>query len=236
MANNDPVQNVTFPSNGSTAHGYLKLPPSGRGPGLIVIQEWWGLVSHIADVTERLAAEGFVALAPDLYGGKTTHDADEAGKLMQELPEDKAARDLAGAVDFLLGHEAVTGQASGRKVGAVGFCMGGGFVLTLAAQQGDRIGAAVPFYGVVQGDLPDFSGLSAPIQGHYGEQDDFVPTDTVREIAAAIEKQTGQTPDFHFYPAGHAFFNDENLLGTYDREQAQIAWRRTLDFLHTQLG
>jgi carboxymethylenebutenolidase len=129
----NPLQNVTFPSGGGTAHGYLALPESGVGPGVVVIQEWWGLTSHIADVVNRLAAEGFVALAPDLYGGTTTHDADEAGKLMQQLPVDRAATDLGGAVDFLLGHDAVVG----RKVGAVGFCMGGGFVLVLAAQQGD---------------------------------------------------------------------------------------------------
>lgn len=95
------------------------------------------------DVTDRLAAEGFVALAPDLYGGTTTHDSDEAGKLMGELPVDGADRDLGGAVEFLLGHDAVTSGA----VGAVGFCMGGGFVLVLAAQQGSKIGAAMPCYG-----------------------------------------------------------------------------------------
>jgi len=132
MAEN-PLQNVTFPSNGTTAHGYLALPEGGSGHGVIVIQEWWGLTSHIADVTNRLAAEGFVALAPDLYGGSTTHDSAEAGELMQQLPVQQAARDLAGAVDFLLAHDAVTSMT----VGAVGFCMGGGFVVTMAAQLGD---------------------------------------------------------------------------------------------------
>src|SRR5579864_5738949 len=100
--NSNPRQNVTFASNGNQAHGYLALPPSGSGPGVIVIQEWWGLTTHIANVVDRLAAEGFVALAPDLYGGTTTHNADEAGRLMSELPVDRAARDLAGAVDHLL--------------------------------------------------------------------------------------------------------------------------------------
>src|SRR5918911_5166478 len=168
-----PRQNVTFGSNGATAHGYLALPASGRGPGVVVIQEWWGLTSHIVDVTNRLAAEGFVALAPDLYGGTTTHDADEAGKLMQELPVDQAARDLGGAVDYLLGHEAVTSS----KIGAVGFCMGGGFVLVLAAPQGDKIGAAVPFYAVLGEDYPDLSGLRAPALGYFGEEDDFTTPD-----------------------------------------------------------
>ncbi|MDQ3906372.1 MAG: dienelactone hydrolase family protein [Actinomycetota bacterium] len=228
----NPVQNVTFPSNGGTAHGYLALPASGRGPGVVVIQEWWGLTSHIVDVANRLAAEGFVALAPDLYGGTTTHDADEAGKLMQELPVDQAARDWGGAVDYLLGHEAVTSS----KIGAVGFCMGGGFVLVLAAQQGDKIGAAVPFYAVLGQDYPSFDNLSAPVLGHFGEEDDFQSSEAVHELAGTIERQSGRRPDFRFYPAGHAFFNDENLLGTYDPEQATKAWDATVSFLREQLG
>jgi len=199
----------------------------------VVIQEWWGLTSHIVDVANRLAAEGFVALAPDLFGGTTTHDADEAGKLMRDLPVDQAARDLGGAVDYLLANDAVTSST----VGAVGFCMGGGFVLVLAAQQGDKIGAAVPFYGVLSEDYPSFENLSAPLLGHFGEQDQMQSPDQVRQLAASIEKQTGQRPDFRFYPgAGHAFFNDENLLGTHDPEQATKAWDATLRFLREQLG
>ncbi|MCQ4079146.1 dienelactone hydrolase family protein [Streptomyces sp. RB6PN25] len=233
MVNDDnPRQNVTFPSNGSSAHGYLALPQSGSGPGVIVIQEWWGLTDHIAEVANRLAAEGFVALAPDLFGGRTTHDAQEAATLMRQLPVDRAVRDLSGAVDFLLGHEAVTGGTAGT----VGFCMGGGFVLLLAAKQGVRIGAAVTFYGIVPGPSPEFSKLSARLQGHFGEYDEFLPPTKVREMAAAIERESGRKPEFYFYPAGHAFFNDENLLGTYAPEQAALAWRRTLEFLWAQLG
>jgi len=228
----NPLQNVTFPSGGRTAHGYLAVPASGSGPGVVVIQEWWGLTNHIADVTNRLAAEGFVALAPDLYGGSTTHDSDEAGKLMQELPVDQAARDLGGAVDYLLGHESVTSST----VGAVGFCMGGGFVLVLAAQQGDKIGAAVPFYGVLKEEFPSFSGLTAPLLGHFGEQDEMADPDSVRALAQRIESESGVQPEFHLYPAGHAFFNDENHLGTYDPEQAQLAWNRTLEYLRAKLG
>ena len=97
MTEQTPYQNVTFPSNGGTAHGYLAVPDSGSGPGLIVVQEWWGLTDHIADVTNRFAREGFVALAPDLYGGRTTHDAGEAAALMNELPPDKAVTELSGA-------------------------------------------------------------------------------------------------------------------------------------------
>ncbi len=229
----NPVQNVTFASNGATAHGYLATPESGSGPGVIVIQEWWGLTSHIKDVTDRLAAAGYVALAPDLYGGATTHDSDEAGELMQKLPVEQAARDLAGAVDFLLGHDAVTGD----KVGSVGFCMGGGFVITMAAQLGDKIAVAVPFYGIVQGE-PDYSGLTARLVGHFGTSDQMIPTDDLAALEATIKDQApaGGRATIHTYEAGHAFFNDENPLGTYDAEAAALAWQRTLDALSEELG
>ncbi|HEY6424583.1 MAG TPA: dienelactone hydrolase family protein [Pseudonocardiaceae bacterium] len=223
---------MTFASNGSTAHGYLALPESGSGPGVVVIQEWWGLDSHIVDVVDRLAAAGFVALAPDLFGGTITHDEAEASRLMQELPVGQAARDLGGAVDYLLGHEAVTSE----KVGVVGFCMGGGFVLVLAAGQGDKIGAAVTFYAVLGEEYPGFENLTAPLLGHFGEQDAWQSTDQVRELAATIERQSGRTPDFRFYPAGHAFFNDENVIGTYDPEQAAKAWDATITFLRECLA
>jgi carboxymethylenebutenolidase len=228
----NPRQNVTFPSNGGTAHGYLATPASGTGPGVVVIQEWWGLTDHIASVTDRLAAEGFVALAPDLFGGKTTHDADEAGQLLMSLPVDEAARDLGGAVDFLLGHDAVTSA----KVGTIGFCMGGGFVLLLAAQQGDKVGAAVPFYGVGPGVPSTYSGLTAAVQGHYAEQDGFYPVDQARAQEEQIRTESGAPVEFFYYDAGHAFHNDENLVGTYDEANARLAWSRAVAFLKAQLG
>lgn len=231
MAGNDnPRQNLTFPSNGHEAHGYLALPADGRGPGLVVIQEWWGLTSHIASLTDRFAAEGFVALAPDLYGGPTTHDAAEAGQLMQALPVDRACRDLSGAVDFLLSHDAVTSE----KVGLVGFCMGGAFVLTMAVQEGGKVGAAVAFYPV--GPMPsDYSGLQAAVLAHFGEKDDFVPISAADELTAKITGDTGRAPEIVRYPAGHAFHNDENLLGTYDPQHAGDAWSRTVAFLRDHL-
>jgi carboxymethylenebutenolidase len=232
MPDENPRQNVQFASNGGHAHGYLAVPASGSGPGVVVIQEWWGLTDHIANIADRLAAEGFVALAPDLFGGKVAHDADEAGKLMAELPVDQAARDLAGAVDFLLGHEAVTST----KIGSIGFCMGGGFVLLLAAQQGDKVGAAVPFYGVGPAVPDQYSGITAAVQGHYGENDDFYPADQARGQADQIRNESGAEVEFFFYPAGHAFHNDENLLGTYDEEHANVAWQRAVAFLKSRLG
>jgi carboxymethylenebutenolidase len=228
----NPRQNVTFPSNGNEAHGYLATPSGGKGPGVVVIQEWWGLTDHIAEVADRLAGEGFVALAPDLFGGTVAHDADEAEKLMTELPVDRAARDLAGAVDYLLGHEAVTSDA----VGAIGFCMGGGFVLMLAAQQGDKVSAAVPFYGVGPAVPDQFHDLTATVQGHYGEQDDFNPVDQARAQEQQIREESGADVTFFYYPAGHAFHNDENKLGTYDEENAKLAWQRAVDFLKAEVG
>ncbi|MGH8899350.1 MAG: dienelactone hydrolase family protein [Egibacteraceae bacterium] len=230
MARN-PRQNVAFPSNGRQAHGYLKAPESGQGPGVVVIQEWWGLTDHVVDVCDRFAAEGFVALAPDLYGGPTTHDAADAGRLMRRLPVAQAARDLSGAVDYLLDHEAVTG----RRVGAVGFCMGGGFVLVLAANAGEKVGAAVPFYAVLRGE-PDLSGIRAPVLGHFGEADEAVPVETARSLEQRIRDAAGVEVTFHLYSgAGHAFFNDENHLGTYHPAYAKWAWNRTLEFLRANL-
>ena len=227
MAYQNPHQNVSFPSTEGEAYGYLARPASGEGPGVIVVQEWWGIADHIKDVCDRLAAEGFVALAPDLYGGWVTHDAAEAGQLMGKLPAEEGARLLAGAVDYLLGQDFVTGQ----KVGAIGFCMGGGFVLALAAQQGDRISAAVPFYGVGQAVPGSFTGVKAAVQGHYAELDSMFPVEAARRQEQQIREECAADVECHYYPAGHAFHNDENLVGNYDPEQAKVAWGRAVAFL-----
>ncbi|MFJ7250437.1 dienelactone hydrolase family protein [Kitasatospora sp. NPDC098652] len=227
-----PRQNVSFPSNGRTAHGYLARPPQGVGPGLVVVQEWWGLTSHIADMADRFAAEGFTVLAPDLFGGTTTHDGAEAARLKRELPVERAVEDLGGAVDHLLALDGVVGDA----VGVVGFCMGGGFALMLAARAGDAVAAVVPFYGLPADPDFDYRGLTAHVLGHFGELDGSIPMAAVDEAAIRIGEATDVRPEIHFYPAGHAFMNDENLLGTYDALQARIAWRRTLTFLWGHLG
>ena len=226
----NPRQNITFPSNGGTAHGYLATPASGSGPGVIVIQEWWGLTDHIVSIADRLAAEGFVALAPDLYGGRTTHDADEAGSMMMSLPMDQAATDLGGAVDYLLAH------STGDRVGAIGFCMGGGFVLLLAAQQGDKVGAAVPFYGVGPAVPQSYEDLTASVQGHYANGDGFYPVDQAHAQEQQIRTESGAPVEFFYYDAGHAFHNDENLVGTYDEANAELAWSRAVDFLRATLS
>ena len=220
------VQNVTFPSNGNTAHGYLRVPESGSGPGVIVIQEWWGLTTHIADICDRLAREGFVALAPDLYGGPTTHDAAEAKEMLISMPVERATRDLSGAVDFLLEQDSVTSE----KAGVIGFCMGGGFALGLAAERSDHVAAAVPFYGMPK-DAAIASSISCAVQGHYGEQDGSIPVDAVQALFKQLEGVGDAPAELHVYPAGHAFLNDENLIGTYDPEAAKLAWSRAVEFL-----
>lgn len=227
----NPRQNVTFASNGHQAHGYLAVPESGSGPGVVVIQEWWGLDDHIADICDRLAREGFVALAPDLYGGRVAHDSDEAGSIMMSLPVEQAAKDLGGAVDYLLAHDAVTSST----VGTVGFCMGGGFVLLLAVEAGEKVSAAVPFYGVGPAVPDAYRGLTAAVQGHYAEEDGFYPVDQARAQEAQIREESGAEVEFLYYPAGHAFHNDLDRMGTYDSASAQQAWSRTLEFLRARV-
>jgi carboxymethylenebutenolidase len=222
---------IEFPSNGSADQGYLARPPSGSGPGVVVIQEWWGLVPHIKDVCDRFAAAGFVALAPDLYRGKQTTEPDEAGKEMMALQLDRAGRDMSGAVDEL-------GRRSGHDtVGVVGFCMGGGLALVLATQRPDAVAVCVPFYGIVPWPeaQPDYSRMRAHVLAHIAERDDYFGP----EPAAALEKQLkglGLDVEFHVYPdTDHAFFNDTRPE-VYDTAASTLAWDRTIDFLHIHLG
>jgi carboxymethylenebutenolidase len=227
----NPVQNVTFGSNGDEAFGYLALPASGSGRGVIVIQEWWGLTTHVAHMADRLAGEGYLALAPDLYGGATTHDEGEALQLLLELPVDRAARDLRGAVDYLLSRNEMVGET----VGVVGFCMGGAFALQLAIQEGGKVDAAVAFYPT--GYMPDdYAGLQAPVLVHIPDGDQINPPTLAGELDEKISAATGTKPEIVHYPAGHAFLNEENLLGTFDADQARIAWDRTVAFLRAHLG
>ncbi len=223
---------VTFPSNGRMAQGYLATPDSGHGPGVVVIQEWWGLVDHIKDVADRFAAEGFVALAPDLYHGETTSEPDEAGKMMMAMELDRAARDLGGAIDFLLGHDAVDGDG----VGVVGFCMGGGLALWVATTH-QGVAASVPFYGALpwEGIDPDFSATQAAFLGHYASDDAWATTESARQIEQTL-RDLGREATFHVYPGtDHAFFNDDRA-DVYDEGAATLAWQRTLAFLRKQLG
>ena len=229
------AETVEFASNGGAASGYLARPPSGTGPGLLVIQEWWGLSPGIKEMADRLAAGGFTALSPDLYHGElAAHDEmDKAARLMTEMPPDRAARDMSGAVDFLLADSG----AMGDGIGVVGFCMGGMLSFLIAANRGDVVKAAVPFYGFPQGDSePDWSGLTSVVRGHMSEQDDFFPP----EAAAALEAKLlglGKDVALTVHPGtGHAFMGPHNAFGTLDEELSAQIWPGVLEFLHDQLG
>jgi carboxymethylenebutenolidase len=221
---------VEFASNGGTATGYLATPDGGGGLPVVVIQEWWGLVPHIEDVCDRFAAEGFVALAPDLYRGESTTEPDEAGKLMMALNIEQAAKDMSGAVDK------VAEVAGTDAVGTVGFCMGGGLALVLAAHRPDKVKAAVPFYGLIPWPdaQPDWSALEAAVEGHYAEQDGFFGPEQVAELQATLDS-SGKRANLVVHPGvDHAFFNDTRPE-VYDAEQAGQAWESTLAFFRAEL-
>ena len=228
-------ERIEFPSNGSHAHGYLAVPDGGADGtvGVLVIQEWWGLVDQITRTCDRFAEAGFTALAPDLYGGTSVPltEPDEAAKHMMALEMSEAATHLSGAVDELRRR---TGASS---VGVVGFCMGGGLALVLACQRPDAVAAVVPAYGVIPWPdaQPDYSAMRAVVEGHVAELDgSFSPA----AADALVSELTGlgKTASFHVYPGvDHAFFN-EDRPEAYDAAAAALLWERTVTFLRSQLG
>lgn len=223
-------ERVTFKVNGGTAPGYLAVPAAGAGPGVIVIQEWWGLVPHIEQVTDRVAGAGFTALAPDLFHGVRAKSADEAGKLMMAMQIEDAARDLAAAIDFL----AARPETKGGKVGTVGFCMGGALSL-FAACRNSEVGACVVFYGGHSKVTPDLAALQAPVLGLYAGKDGFVTPDVVAALDQKLDA-LGKRHEFHTYPdAQHAFFNDDRPE-VYDARAAADAWEKTVAFFRRELG
>jgi carboxymethylenebutenolidase len=228
-------ETVQFKSNGNNASGYLVTPPSGTGPGVLVIQEWWGLDSGIKANTDRLGAAGFVALAPDLYHGElAAHDEmDKASHLMQALPPDRAARDMSGAVDYLAGHRAVTGAG----IGVVGFCMGGMLSFIIAANRPDKVKALVPFYGFPQGPAePDWSKLAATVRGHMAEHDSFFSPGAAHALEAKLRK-LGKDVTLTVHPGtGHAFMGPHNALGTHNAALAATIWPQVMTFLKETLA
>jgi len=196
---------VQFPANGHTTDGYLATPASGKGPGVLVIQEWWGLVPHIKAVCDRFAAAGFSALAPDMYHGKTASEPDGAGKLFMALNIEQAEKDLRGAATYLAGHSSTA-----------------------------KLGAVVDFYGIHPNVKPDYSKLSGPVLGLFAEKDGFVNPDVARGVEAAIKK-AGKPVEIHIYPGvDHAFFNDERP-DAYSKTAAEDAWKRTVDHFKKHL-
>ena len=225
--------NVTFASNGDTADGYLAIPESGSGPGVVVIQEWWGLVPHITDLADRFAEAGYVALAPDLYHGVTTREPDEAGKLLMGLAMDRAAKDIAGAATYLAGRPETTGNG----IGAVGFCMGGSLALW-SATLSPEIVAAVGFYPAVPWEKMDptwgsYAGKAAMI--HAAEGDGGSGADGIRTAVTAIEAAGGTVTVFDYPGTQHAFFSDTRPE-VYDAEASRQAGERTLGLFAERLG
>lgn len=216
---------VEFPSNGHTCQGYFAAPESGKGPAVVVIQEWWGLVPHIEDLVNRFAKAGFCALAPDLYHGKTTKSPDEAGKMLMEMDADRAEREIAAAGEYLLTRP----ECSSQAYGVIGFCMGGALAQYTATREGSKVGAVVSFYGGFKKVELDWNNLTAPLLLIYGEDDQGVPASEGREREKQL-KALGKNVQLIVYPhANHAFFNDTRKE-VYSPQAAQSAWRTTLDF------
>jgi carboxymethylenebutenolidase len=220
---------VQFSGAGRVASGFLASPQEAVShPGLIVLQEFWGLNDHIRDVTRRLAAEGFVALAPDMYDGKVTTDPAEARQLLQSMDQSAALQKLNGAVDYLKSQPRV--EAS--RIGVIGFCMGGFLALNLACHNRD-VRVATPFYGRIPPDTV-LENLSAPVLYFFGEQDHHLPAADVDRLEQFL-KRTGRTGAVVRYPeADHAFFNDTRKE-VYREEDAKDAWRKALAFLRKYL-
>ena len=219
-----------FDINGRTVAGYLALPERGRGPGVLVLHAWWGLTPFFEDVCERLATEGFVAFAPDRYGGPTAATIEEAGALQRQR-EDRVCTEAAlrASVEFLGAHEAVDGEG----LGALGFSAGAAWALLLSVREPNLIRAVVAFYGTT-GQI-DYSGARATYLGHYAEVDEWEPVDEVRRTQETL-RAAGCEVTFYTYPGvGHWFF-EEDRVGHYDAQAASLAWERTIEFLRARLG
>ncbi|CAN5601322.1 dienelactone hydrolase family protein [soil metagenome] len=217
---------VDFKSNGHTCAGYI----AGSGPGVLVIQEWWGLVPHIKDVVDRFAIAGFTALAPDLYHGAASTESDGAGKLMMAMNLAQAGKDLSGGVDLL------QERSGSKKVGVVGYCMGGALALVIAAQRPDAIVACAPYYGVIGWEAahPDWSAITGKIVGEYAEDDNSAGPEAVRALESKL-RDLGKDVTMHIHSgARHAFFN-ETRPEVYSAADAAEAWDRTVGLFHEML-
>jgi carboxymethylenebutenolidase len=224
------MPDVRFASNGGEATGYLAAPRFPDAPGVVVMQEWWGLDDHIRSVCNRLSEAGFFALAPDLYRQEPTTQPDEAQQRMMALSMEQAVKDMRGAAEYLVALDGVRGE----HVGVVGFCLGGGLALWAAASSA-IVGAAVTYYYVMPHGKPDFAKIDCSVLGHFGTADEFIPLEDSHALESQL-RDAGIDVTFDYYDgAGHAFFNDTNRLGTYNPDTAERSWTRTTAFLEEHL-
>jgi carboxymethylenebutenolidase len=223
-------QDVSYKSGDETVHSLLFTPP-GKGPfpGIVVIQEYWGLNDWVKEQASKLADQGYAALAVDLYRGKVADTPDVAHELMRGLPEDRAARDLHAAVEYLKSSPNVKKD----RIGAIGWCMGGGLALNLALTE-PMLTAVVINYGHLSTDPAAIQKIHAAILGNFGGQDRGIPPEDVKKFEETLKKE-GKQADIKIYPdAGHAFQNPNNKSG-YRAEDTADAWQRTVNFLATTL-
>jgi len=218
-------ETVSYKSGDETVTGYLALPGSpGRHPAIIVIHEWWGLNDWVKEQAQRFRDQGYVALAVDLYRGKSAADPAQAHELMRGMPHDRALRDLKAAFDYLASRPDV----NKNKIGSVGWCMGGGYSLELAENE-PKLAACAVNYGAMPTDPALIQKIQAPLLGNFGAEDRGIPPDAVRAFEKAM-KDAGKTIDAKIYDgAGHAFENPNNKAG-YRQDSAMDAWARMLGF------
>lgn len=216
---------VSYKSGDETVRGIL-YTPNGKGPfpGIVVIHEWWGLNDWIKEQASKLADQGYVTLALDLYRGKVATTPEEAHEIMRGVPEDRANRDLEAAYNYL----ASQGNVKKDRIGAIGWCMGGGYALDLALNE-PHLAADVINYGHLVDDPNEIRKINAPILGLFGAQDMGITPEDVKKFGTEMDKQ-GKKIDVTIYPdAGHAFENPNNKNG-YRPKDAQDAWNKTVDF------
>lgn len=214
---------VTFSAGGREVSGYLATPAQGSGPGVLVLHAWWGLTDFFKSACDRLAGEGFVALAPDLYHGATAPGIEEAEQLSSTLDYEAAFQDVAGAIEFLRNHPAVAGPA----MGAIGFSLGSAFALPLQ----EPFRAIVTFYGLT---YPDRVNGDAAYLGHFAENDEYESADVMRQLETRLQG-LGRDVHFYVYPGTQHWFVEEDRPGYYDPDAAALAWERTVSFLRQNL-
>lgn len=226
---------LEFDANGTTAPGYLAMPDTGTGPGVIVLHAWWGLTEPFRQTCDRLAEAGFVALAPDLYRGKTTASVEEAEALAKALSqeEERVSGDIQGAVEFLRHNSAANSPGGRGAFAVVGFSLGGAYAFDMSVSMADEIAAVVTFYATYTG--LDYRRAQAAYLCHFAENDPFEPAESVAELEKDL-RDAGKQATFYTYPGtGHWFF-EANRPDAYDPAATALAWERTVAFLNAELS